>query len=201
MESHPRETLSKRKFKFAPASLLPSRNQHKKWDKKNNTNATYDWRCKLPRTLGDCNTASTAWENCWPNLSATSETALTLTKLSWDTRWVPVKASIKAVKSRSVTAKMYQAFHQRQKLHAAGGHMLPHSHGVCEGHTHQHSRKPKATPSVKASHCIRHLQQGKASLASCSTFWIAGAFLLGISGSGILVDKNCFKTGKVFPLS
>ena len=92
MESHPRETLSKRKFKFAPASLLPSRNQHKKWDKKNNTNATYDWRCKLPRTLGDCNTASTAWENCWPNLSATSETALTLTKLSWDTRWVPVKS-------------------------------------------------------------------------------------------------------------
>ena len=140
-------------------------------------------------------------KNRWPNLSATSETALTLTKLSWDTRWAPVKASIKAVKSRSVTAKMYQAFHQRQKLHAAGGHMLPHSHGVCEGHTHQHSRKPKATPSVKASHCIRHLQQGKASLASCSTFWIAGAFLLGISGSGILVDKNCFKTGKVFPLS
>ena len=140
-------------------------------------------------------------KNRWPNLSATSETALTLTKLSWDTGWAPEKASIKAVKSRSATAKMYQAFHQCHKLHAAGGHMLPHSHGVCEGHTHQHSGKPKATPSVKASHGTQHLQQGKASLASCRTFWIAGAFLLETSGSGILVDKNCFKTGRVFPLS
>ena len=198
--THPRETLSKRKLNLAPASLFPSRQPAQK-DGKGKTNATYDWRCKLPRTLGDCKTASTAWENCRPNLKATSEIALTLTKLSWETRWAPVKASIKAVKSRSVTAKMYQAFRQRHKLHAATGHMLMHSHGVCEGRTHQHSRKPKATPIVKFSHCTRHLQQGKASLANCSTFWIAGPFLLGISGSGILVDKNCFKTGKVFPLS
>ena len=47
---HPRETLSKRKFNLAPASLFPSRQPAQEMGKERN-NAIYDCRCKLPLTL------------------------------------------------------------------------------------------------------------------------------------------------------
>ena len=89
IQGKPEETFSKRKVNLAPASLFPSRQPAQNMGKEKLKDSLNHMR-KLPAKL-----------------EGTSETALNLPKLSWDTRWAPVKASIKAAKPRSATAKMY----------------------------------------------------------------------------------------------